>query len=90
MTDRERDVCKWIADLMYVVVGKGMNEGAHHDYRTTNRVDDQDNPYGLFKHIEPPTPAEIREASIDGVSKYLLPLIKIRLEQVCEDYERYE
>jgi hypothetical protein len=88
MTDRERDVAKWIAALLDELVRSGMDEDAHHRYRCTNSVDDQDNPSGLFKWINPPTYDEIKSIEMEGVLRYLMPLIRFRLEQVAEDYER--
>ena len=85
MTDRERDVAKWIAGLLDELVRSGMDEDAHHRYRDTNSVEDGEE----LKPIIPPTPEEIRgEVPMDGVLRYLLPLIRLRLEQVADDYER--
>ena len=90
MNERERDLCKWIAGLLDELVRSGMDEDVHHRYRSINSVDDQDNPNGL-KWIEPPTPEEIRGGiPMDGVLRYLMPLIRFRLEQVAEDWEKVE
>ena len=87
MNDREKDVSKWVAELLDDLICGGMDEDAHHRYRDQNSIEDPDGEHGI-KPIEPPTSNEIVSVPIDGVMRYLMPLIRIRLEQVVEDFAR--
>lgn len=87
MTDRERDVAKWIAGLLDELVRSGMDEDAHHRYRDMNSVEDG----GDLKPITPPTGPEILrtwESSSEDVMMYLYPLVRLRFEELVDDYER--
>lgn len=87
--ERDRDVAKWIAGFLDEMIRCGMDEDAHHRYRDRNSVESDE--LGEVKPITPPTGDEMLrmwESSSERVMRYLYPLVRLRLEEVVEDYTR--